>query len=165
MIMLENTPVQLPAGIGPQFVESAVLNLVVQGKEAVAPSFLHLNKLALHQIAVVVQQLHIQHTADVRWLAGSRFLQIGREPDGVALKIAGIVHVNIDLLLRNGLAKSVKAFYQRSESLRVGMLLFLLMRTAVAADTKGSCFLLLCSFHNIVFSPKCRVVACVLNSI
>ena len=160
MVVLENAPVQLPAGIGPQFVEPAVLNLMVQGKEAVAPSFLHLYKFALHQIAVVVQQLHIQHTADVRRLAGSRFLQIGREPDGVALKIAGVVHVNINLLLRNGLAENVKAFYQRLESLRVGRF-FLLMQTAVDANPKGNRFLLLCSFHNIIFSPKSRIVSCI----
>ena len=62
-----HTPVQLPARIGPQLVEACVQR-IMQCKRPHTLPILDAYCLSFHQIAVIVQQLHVQHTADVRGL-------------------------------------------------------------------------------------------------
>ena len=66
MRMLKLSPVQLPAGVRPQFVETAVLDGLVQNKESVASAVVHFNQFPFHKIPVIVQQFHIQDFADLR---------------------------------------------------------------------------------------------------
>ena len=105
MLMLMFSPIQLPSRIGSKFIKAAVLYLVVQSEEATASSLFHLNQFALHQIAVIVQQFYIKYAANFRRLACICLLCICSKPDCVALKVAGVVHMDINLFLRDGLTK------------------------------------------------------------
>ena len=101
-------PVELPAGIGPQFIESAVEGGVGRKpEETVALPAYHLQHLPLHQIAVVVEQFGIQNTAPVGGKPAPRLAQIGLEPDGVTQIIAGVVHVDVHLFLRIAMGKGL----------------------------------------------------------
>ena len=63
VFVLVYAPVELPAGVGPQLVEAAVLYWIVERKEAVSTALLHLYHLAFHQIAVVVEQFGVENAA------------------------------------------------------------------------------------------------------
>ena len=63
MRMFRLAPVQLPACICTQLIVAAV-QCVAQGKVTVCLSPLQLQQLTLYQVAVLVQQFHIQYFAD-----------------------------------------------------------------------------------------------------
>ena len=104
MGMLGDAPVELPARVGPQLVVAAIEG-VGQYEGAMRLSALKLQLLALHEVAVLVQQLGIEDTADAARCACVCAAHVSLVVDGVAQKVAGVVRVNEDLFLRNGLAE------------------------------------------------------------
>ena len=107
--MFIGTPVELPAGIGPQFVESAV-ERVGEAERAVPLSVLHLQQLSLHQIAVLIEQLRIQYAAYLAGCACVGAPEVGLVVDGIAQIVAGVVHVDEDLFLWQGLSEFLQPF-------------------------------------------------------
>ena len=105
--MLRDAPVELPSRVGPQFVVAPV-ERVLQGKAAMSLSALQLQLLSLHEIAVLIQQFGIEHSADSAWRASVTPADVCLVVNGVAKEIASIIHVDIDLFLRNRLAKPVE---------------------------------------------------------
>ena len=191
MLVLEESPVQLPTCIGSQFVEAGILDLLRQGKETAAPSPLHLDEFALYHVALLPVELHIEHPAHVRRPASIGLPCVSREPDGVAQLIACVVHVDEDFLLRNGIAESREAFQDGTECL--GKMEDFLCRHILEdiRRTVGCCFvfyegkgfpafdggnvrgvggspeshtlLLLRALHDVVFVPKRSIVARILH--
>ena len=105
MPALEASPVELPTGVGPELVEAGVLDLSVQGEESLAAPLFHPDEFALYHVPLLPEELHIEHAAHVGRTARIGAAQVGREPDCIAKLVAGVVHVDEDLLLRNGPAK------------------------------------------------------------
>ena len=106
--MLRDTPVELPPRVGTQFVVASV-ERVLQDETAVSLTAMQLQLLPLHEITVLVQQLSIEHSAQTTRCAGVAATHIRLIIKGVAQEITGIVHVDEDLFLRQGLAKLVQA--------------------------------------------------------
>ena len=115
MFVLEHAPVQLPSRIGTQFVETGIHAIFVQGEESVSAAVLNFNLLALQHITVVVPQFGIQDTAYVRRLVCVGLARVGLEPNGVSQHIGRVVHVQIDLFLRNHFSELVESAYERAE--------------------------------------------------
>ena len=105
--MLLFSPVELPSCVGPQFIETAI-HRGVGGEETAALPLLHLHQLAFLQIPLLVEQLYIERAAHFRWFPVVCLLCVCLEPDGVAQKIAAVVHVDVYLFLRYALAKGAK---------------------------------------------------------
>ncbi|MBQ7427614.1 MAG: hypothetical protein IJV20_10260 [Prevotella sp.] len=116
--MLRLSPVQLPAGICPQFVVTAI-ERVIELEESLSSPLLHLHNLPLHQVSVMVPQLGVEHAADLRGPVRVRLSRICREPDGVPQEIARVVHVHEHLLLRDPLAEEAEAVDQWQKTRRV----------------------------------------------
>ena len=105
MLALEASPIELPTGIGPELVEAGILYLSVEGEESLAMTLLHLDEFALYQVPFLPEKFHIEHAAHVGRPVCIGPPQVGREPNGIAKLVAGVVHVDEDLLLRNGPTK------------------------------------------------------------
>ena len=102
--MLRDAPVQLPSRIGPQLIVAAVKR-VLQHKGAVHLPVLQFQLLTLHEVTVLIQQLSIEDTAQATWRPCVAAAHIGLVVDGVAQEIAGVVHVDEHLFLRDGLTE------------------------------------------------------------
>ena len=100
-----SAPVGHGASVGPQFVEAreqdAVHTDVTVGFTVTDRQF-----APLHHVARGAEQFHIEHLAQVgaALLVGAG--HVGFEPDGFAFEIARVVEVQIDFLLRIGLAEA-----------------------------------------------------------
>ena len=89
---MEKSPVELPSGVGPELVESGIC-VVAYDKVAVASSVAHLNEFALHEVALMVVEFHIEHSADLGWFVVIGLCGVGREPEGVSDEVACVVGV------------------------------------------------------------------------
>ena len=69
MRLFRNAPVQLPLGIGSQFIVSSIQCRVCQGEITISFSLLQCYHLAFHKIAIVIEKFTIQDSAQVCWLA------------------------------------------------------------------------------------------------
>ena len=65
----------------------------------------HLDEFTLYHVSFLPIKFHIKHAAHIGRLVRIGPSSVGREPDCVAKLVRSIVHVNEDLLLRNGLTK------------------------------------------------------------
>ena len=108
MRMLGDAPVELPARVGPQLVVAAI-ERVAEHERAMHLSALQLQLLPLHEVAVLVQQLGIEHAADAAGRPGVRAPHVSLVVDGVAQEVARVVHVHENLFLGNGLAELPEA--------------------------------------------------------
>ena len=84
MHALEPTPVELPPCISPQFVISSILYHAVKCEEAVSPAIPHLHQLALHKVAIVVEQFDVQHSTYLRRLVVRTLSRVGSKPYGIS---------------------------------------------------------------------------------
>ncbi len=80
----------------------------MQGYASDSLAILDLEHLALHQVAVVIQQFGIKHTADIAWLARITSSYVGLVIYSVTQIIAIIVHVYIYMLLWQCFAKGLQ---------------------------------------------------------
>ena len=111
VVVLGLAPIELPARVGAQL-EIARVERVGQSEEAVATAVDHLHELTLDEVAVVVPQFAIEHSADAAWHILIGAPRVGREPYCVAQEIRGVVHVHVHLLLRYGLPETPEAVGQ-----------------------------------------------------
>ena len=101
MLVLILAPVELPARIGPQFVESAI-ERIVETEGTVALPLGETDEVALNKVAVLVPQLGIEQAAQVGGAPRVAASHVRLEVERVAGKVTGVVHVDEDLLLRHG---------------------------------------------------------------
>ena len=99
MLALITAPIELPARIGSQFIIAGI-GRIGKAERAVAHAVSQAQRLPFHQIAILVEEFGIKHTADVRGrhLAVSEHIRL--VPDGVAQEVAVVVHVYRHYLLR-----------------------------------------------------------------
>ena len=112
VLVLVQPPVELPSCVCPQLIEACILYLVVQRKEPLPLSLVHLYEFALYQITVLPVEFHVEHSTHIRCAGCIRASGVGREPDGVTQLVACVVHVYIHLFLRNGPSKGSLACSQ-----------------------------------------------------
>ena len=62
--MLRDTPVELPSGIGTQFIVTGISG-IRDTEGAMSLPILQAQHLPLHQITVLIEQFRIEHSADV----------------------------------------------------------------------------------------------------
>ena len=120
--MLRNAPVKLPSCIGSEFVITAIKR-VLQDETSVSLTILQFELLTLNEVTILIEQLRIKHAT---YSAGSSRIattHISLIIKGVAQKIASIVCVDEDLLLRNALAKLIEPFSPPVEGCRTACLL------------------------------------------
>lgn len=106
--MGEGSPVELPAGIGPQFVEAGI-ERVGQREGAVGLPGSQPQHLPLHQVAVLVEELHMEHFAQVGGEQTVGTQHIGFVIDGVPQVVTDVVHVDEHLLLGHATAEAREA--------------------------------------------------------
>ena len=119
ILVLEAPPVQLPAGIGTEFIVASVVFLL-QFEVAMSPSVDHLYELPFQEVPILVVEFHVQRAAQLRRPVIVGRTGIGGKPEGVAQEIARVVHVQIDLLLGNVLSETREAVHEGREP-RVGL--------------------------------------------
>ena len=105
--MLVAAPVQLPPGVGSQFVVSAIEG-VGQDKGPVALALLHFHLLSLYEVAVVVQQLDVEQAAQCRRTPVGQ-VHVSLVIKRVAKVVTGIIEMNEHLFLRDFLTKELEA--------------------------------------------------------
>ena len=103
--MFRLSPVQLPSGVGPQFIEARI-ERILQGKRTPALAVCHLYQLPFNEIAVLIQQIGIEHSAYVAWYSEVCAPRVCLKPYCVAKEIAGVVRVDIHLFLRYRFAEA-----------------------------------------------------------
>ena len=89
---------QHPFCVGPHFVVASEESLC-QRYLSVGTSVFNLQYLSLVYVSELVYQLHIERFADVCRLQLVGFHDVGLIPDGVALVVACVVEMHVDLLL------------------------------------------------------------------
>ena len=99
MLSLKHSPIELPSGVCSQFIITRI-SLLVDDEVGISPSVIHLHQFPLHQISFLIVEFNIKHATDLGRLAVVGLGAEGREPDGVANEVAGVVHVDIYFLLR-----------------------------------------------------------------
>ena len=93
-------PVQLPTGVGSQFIEAAV-ERIGQDEGTCSLTVLQLHQTTLQHVAFLVPEFGIEQLAQVRQLPGVAPAHVDLEVKRIAGKVAGIVQVQEDLLLRD----------------------------------------------------------------
>ena len=97
--MLALIEVQVPTGIGAQFVITRIEGVAQHKLSTSITLWCHDDILALHQQAIRRQQFDIENAAHVGGLQVVGTDDIGFIPKGIAYEIACIVGMNIDFLL------------------------------------------------------------------
>ena len=111
VLPLIQSPVELPACVGPQFVIASI-GIVVDDEVGVASSVGHFHQLALHEVSLLVVEFHVEYTANLGGLSVVGLGGVGREPYCVADEVAGVVEMDIHLLLRQGLSEAFEMVHE-----------------------------------------------------
>ena len=105
--VLRESPVELPARVGPQLVVAAV-ERVLQDEAPMHLAVLQFKLLALHEVAVLIEQLSVKHAAQPAWRPRIAAADVGLVINGIAQEITCVVHVDEDLFLRDSLAECLQ---------------------------------------------------------
>ena len=105
------SPVELPPRVGSQLVVACV-GIVVDDEVGVASSVGHFHQLALHEVAFLVVEFHVEYTANLGGLSVVGLCGVGREPYCVADEVAGVVEMDIYLLLWQGLSEALEVVHE-----------------------------------------------------
>ena len=110
--LLRHTPVQLPLGVGPQFVVAGIQQCVGKGEIAMPLSVLQRNHLALHKETVIVQQFAIQDATYVGGASVVASLYVCLVVYGIPQIITAVIHMKEHLFLWQFHSKGLETCHQ-----------------------------------------------------